>query len=230
MAKARKERKVSKKPRFGVPIFKDTRLQMWKIFLMAAVAIPAIITSFYWYQADFEGKKLFDRVTSDPVIFSVLIGFGCLSLVTQYYLLPKEKRKREIIGKTPILIVMGIGVAVAALTLAWLRNPNASARGMISSLRYKPLVLAASIGFVVEGVIMAFLLSPKDVQKRCVRALLMFLAAFLTFGGPTYMLYVLQNFALPRLLLLLFGLVFFMTGIILFVYLLEGKRKAGAST
>ena len=70
----------------------------------------------------------------------------------------------------------------------------------------------------------------KTSRERFVRALLMFLAAFLTFGGPTYLLYVLQKFVSLRPLLLLLGLASFVMGIILFAYLLEGKEKVGAST
>jgi hypothetical protein len=70
----------------------------------------------------------------------------------------------------------------------------------------------------------------KAVKERFVRAVLMLLAAFLTFGGPTYLLYVLQRLAVPTPLLILLGLASFTVGIILFAYLLEGKEKAGAST
>ena len=67
-------------------------------------------------------------------------------------------------------------------------------------------------------------------MKKAVRALLMLLAAFLTFGGPTYLLYILEELAFPHLISLLLGLASFTMGIILFAYLLEGERKVGAST
>jgi len=70
----------------------------------------------------------------------------------------------------------------------------------------------------------------KEEQKRFVHGLLILFAAFLTFGGPTYLLYILQRLAFPRLLILLFGLASFTAGIILFAYLLGGERKIGAST
>jgi len=66
-------------------------------------------------------------------------------------------------------------------------------------------------------------------MKEAVRALLMLLAAFLTFGGPTYLLYILEKLDVPRLLSLLMGLASFTVGVILFVYLLKGERKVGAS-
>lgn len=231
MAKARKE-KASKKLRLRVPMLKITRLQVWKTFLIAAVAILAIVTAFYWYQENFRGpmpKEVFDRVAYNPILFSVFTGLGCSSLVVQYYLLPQEKRKREIIKKTPILIFMGVGVAIIALALVRWQNPDAPARTMISTVARRPFILGASGGFMLEGIIIAFLLSSKEEQKRCVRALTMLLAAFLTFVGPTYLLYILQRLAVPGLLLILLGLASFTVGIILFANLLKGERKVGAS-
>jgi len=70
----------------------------------------------------------------------------------------------------------------------------------------------------------------KTGKERFVWAVLMLLAAFLTFGGPTYLLYVLEKLAFPHLLSLLIGLASFAMGIILFVYLLRGEEKVGAST
>ena len=66
-------------------------------------------------------------------------------------------------------------------------------------------------------------------MKEAVRALLMLLAAFLTFGGPTYLIYILEKMDAPHLLSLPIGLASFTVGIILFVYLLKGERKVGAS-
>jgi len=70
----------------------------------------------------------------------------------------------------------------------------------------------------------------KAAKERFVRAVLMLLAAFLTFGGPTYLFYILEELAFPHLISLLLGLASFAMGIILFVYLLEGEEKVGAST
>lgn len=70
----------------------------------------------------------------------------------------------------------------------------------------------------------------KAGKERFVRAVLMFLAASLTFGGPTYLLYILEELAFPHLISLLLGLASFTMGIILFAYLLEGEGKVGAST
>lgn len=66
-------------------------------------------------------------------------------------------------------------------------------------------------------------------MKKAVRALLMLLAAILTFGGPTYLLYILERLDVPRLLSLLIGLASLTVGIVIFVYLLKEERKVEAS-
>jgi hypothetical protein len=71
----------------------------------------------------------------------------------------------------------------------------------------------------------------KGSKERFVRGVLMLLAAFLTFGGPTYLFYILERkLAFPHLISLLLGLASFTVGIILFVYLLRGEGKVGAPT
>jgi len=70
----------------------------------------------------------------------------------------------------------------------------------------------------------------KEGKEKFVRAVLTLFAAFLTFGGPTYLLYALQRFALPKPLLILLGLAAFTVGIILFAYLSKGEGKGGTST
>jgi len=67
-------------------------------------------------------------------------------------------------------------------------------------------------------------------MKEMVRALLMLLAALLTFGGPTYLIYVLKKLDVPHLISLLIGLASFTVGLTLFVYLLKGERKVETST
>jgi hypothetical protein len=70
----------------------------------------------------------------------------------------------------------------------------------------------------------------KAGKERFVRTVLTLLAAGLTFGGPTYLFYILQKLAFPHLISLLLGLASFTMGIILFAYLLKGEGKVGAST
>jgi len=77
---------------------------------------------------------------------------------------------------------------------------------------------------------MAFLRSLKKGQKRFAKALLRLFAVFLIFGGPTYLLYILDKLEVPRLLVLLVGLAAFTAGIILFVYLSKEEGKVEASS
>ncbi len=55
------------------------------------------------------------------------------------------------------------------------------------------------------------------------------LAVFLIFGGPTYLLYVLDRLEVPRLVVLLVGLAAFTAGVFLFVYLSEEEGKGASS-
>ena len=61
-------------------------------------------------------------------------------------------------------------------------------------------------------------------MKKAVRALLTLVAAFLTFGGPTYLFYIVEELGVPHLLSLLIGLASFTVGVALFVYLLKGEK------
>jgi len=72
---------------------------------------------------------------------------------------------------------------------------------------------------------MAFLQSLKKVQKSFVKALLLLFAVFLIFGGPTYLLYILDRLGIPRLLNFLIGLAAFTVGIILFAYSSKEEGK-----
>ena len=58
----------------------------------------------------------------------------------------------------------------------------------------------------------------------------MVIAAFLIFGGPTYLLYILDKLEIPRLFILLVGLATLTAGIILFAYLSKEEGKVKAST
>ena len=68
------------------------------------------------------------------------------------------------------------------------------------------------------------------IPKRTVRAILIFLAALLTFGGPTYLMYVLESLGVPHLLYILLGLASFTAGVILFMHLIREEPKSETST
>jgi len=77
---------------------------------------------------------------------------------------------------------------------------------------------------------MAFLQSLKKGQKSFVKVLLMLFSVFLIFGGPTYLLYILDRLEIPRLLNILIGLAAFTVGIILFAYLSKEEGKVATSS
>ena len=77
---------------------------------------------------------------------------------------------------------------------------------------------------------MAFLQSLKKGQKSFAKALLMIFAVFLIFGGPTYLIYILDRLEIPRLLNILIGLAAFTVGIILFAYLSKEEGKVETSS
>jgi len=68
-----------------------------------------------------------------------------------------------------------------------------------------------------------------EARKRFVQVMLTLLAAFLTFGGPTYLIYVLKRWIIPQVLLALLGLASLTAGLILFVRLI-GEGKTASST
>jgi len=62
------------------------------------------------------------------------------------------------------------------------------------------------------------------ISGRTAKAILTFLAALLTFGGPTYLMYVLEKLGVPYLLYILLGLASFTAGVILLIRLF-GKEN-----
>ena len=73
-------------------------------------------------------------------------------------------------------------------------------------------------------------MSSKEKQKSFLHGLGVLFAALLTFGGPTYLVYVLEKLDVPKILSLPLGLTAFAVGVILFAHLLKGERKIEAST
>jgi len=76
---------------------------------------------------------------------------------------------------------------------------------------------------------MAFLRSLRKRQESFTKALLRLFAVFLIFGGPTYLLYILDKLEVPRLLVLIVGLAAFAAGIVLFVYLSKEEGKEAST-
>jgi pilus assembly protein TadC len=61
-------------------------------------------------------------------------------------------------------------------------------------------------------------------NSRFLKGLLTFVAAFLTFIGPTYMVLILQKLSVPIPYSLLIGLVLFIAGILLFMRVFESQK------
>lgn len=221
---AKERRKVPKKPRVGAPSFKGTWL--WKALLIAAVAVPIVFTLLFWYQAGFVTpmpREVFDRVTENPIIFPAFIGLAAASFWVQYRSFPLERRKREMMRKIPLLIFMGVGVVAVAAVLVWWQDPTVSARTIFSVVVHRPFVTGSVAGLILGAIVLIFLISSKEEQRRSIKAALTLIAAFLVFGGPTYLLFFLQTLNLPYLLLVLVGLFSFVVGVILFTRLIEEK-------
>lgn len=215
-----------KKTRLRVSAFRDARW-CWPI-LIASVAVPVIVTVFFWHHAGFETpmpREVFDKFTGHPLVFPMFVGLVAAASLIRYYSFPVETRNRETIRRTPILIFMGLGVAAVTAGLLWWQDPGFSARTMISEIVSRPFVIGSIIGLAVGGVSLIFLLSPKEDQTRSVRVALTMLAAFLAFGGPTYLVYVLQRTGAPYYLIAPIGLASFVAGVILLVRQIGEERK-----
>jgi len=132
-----------------------------------------------------------------------------------------EKSRRRIMP--PILIIAGISMAIIASIITWQQNSAASPRTMISNLINPPYIIGAALGLAVIGIIAMFFQQSKETKRTSFRAFLMLLAAFLVFGGPTYLIYVLQQVITLYPLVLLLGIVSFIAGLLLFTRLIKEK-------
>jgi hypothetical protein len=123
----------------------------------------------------------------------------------------------------PLLIIAGIIIVMIALIIVWQQNPAASPRTIILSLLDPPYILGAAVGLMAIGMAAAFFLSSKETKRRGFRAFLMLFAAFLVFGGPTYLMYILRGVIASYSLVLFLGLAFFVVGLVLFTRLIKEK-------
>lgn len=133
-------------------------------------------------------------------------------------------RKSRLHFLPPILIAIGIGVAVISSIFLWQQDPAISPRTIMSRLIDRPYIPGASVGLTFVGIVMVFFLSSKETQKKSVKAGLTVVAAFLVFGGPTYLVYVLQRVDVPYPFLALLGLASFIVGLFLFMRLMKEKE------
>jgi len=196
--------------------------RVWKALLILAVAVLAVATVFYWYQGGWEN---IDQLTNNYWVFAVFLGLTAISFFVQHRFGVPERKKREIRRRVPILFAFGVGVAIYAAVLFWLKNPSASQRSIISSVGRTPVVLGSALGLILGGAALGFVLLPKGDQKRVKNVFLTVLAAFLMFGGPTYLLYIAQPLPIPYSLLVLLGLAAFVVGVFLFLRLFGKESK-----
>ena len=125
----------------------------------------------------------------------------------------------------PLLIVAGIAVALVALVILCQQDPSASPRTIISRLiEDQPYISGVSVGLTLGGIVVAFLLSSKETQKRCVKSGLTVFAAFLVFGAPTYLLYALRGLGVSYSLLVSLVVALFAVGLFLLMRLLREKE------
>ena len=68
------------------------------------------------------------------------------------------------------------------------------------------------------------------IPERFAKMVLTIFAVLLIFGGPTYLMYILQRLGIPPVLFTIVGLAAFTAGVILFMHLAKEKEKSKAST
>lgn len=68
------------------------------------------------------------------------------------------------------------------------------------------------------------------IPERFAKIVLTIFAVLLIFGGPTYLMYVLQRLDIPSVLFTIVGLAAFTAGVILFMHLAKEEEKSKAST
>jgi polyferredoxin len=133
---------------------------------------------------------------------------------------PKKSRRHIM---PPVLIITGIGIAIIASIITLQQNPAASPRTIISNLINPPYIIGAAVGLTAIGIIAMFIRQSKETKRTSFRAFLMLLAAFLVFGGPTYLIYVLQQVITLYPFVLLLGIASLMAGLLLFARLIKEK-------
>jgi hypothetical protein len=72
---------------------------------------------------------------------------------------------------------------------------------------------------------MTFLEKLKNT-KGFMRGILVFFAALLTLGGPTYFMFILNEASLPRVLILAAGIISLVIGLLLFSFILQDEQQS----
>lgn len=201
--------------------------RLWRALLIVASAVPVVAIVIFWYQNSFEmpmPKAVLDSVTVNPLVFSVFIVLIAVSFAVQYFFGSPTTRKHEIRLRTSVLIFIGPVVVLIISVLAWWQS-DSSLIAVLSEVAQKPFVLGSLVGLTVGSLILAFVMSAKEEQKQCFKALVTLASVFLIFGGPTYLMYGLQTVKVPYSFAALIGLVSFLAGIAIFLrFVVKGTK------
>lgn len=201
---------------------------VWKTLLVLAVAVPVVTVVFIWYQNNLEMPmplSVRDSVLTNPLVFSIFIGLAVVSFATQYVFGSPERRKLQIRQRTLILVFLGPVVILIISVLAWWQS-NDSVVSVLSEVAQKPLMLGSVAGLTAGSFILAFAVSTRDEQKRCLDVLVTLASVLLMFGGPTYLFYALQAVEVPYALAALIGLASFVAGIAIFLRFVPKETQA----
>lgn len=191
---------------------------MWKALLIIATAVPVLTVVFFWYQNNFEmplSETVLDTAMTSPWVFSALIGLIGASFAAQYFLGSPTRRKTDIRRRTPVLIFIGPVIVAFISVLAWWQS-DASWIAAFSKVAQKPFMLGSVAGLTVGSLLLAFVTSAREEQKRCLKILVTLVSVFLMFGGP-YLIYAFQAVEVPYSFATLAGLVSLIAGIIMFL-------------
>lgn len=99
-------------------------------------------------------------------------------------------------------------------------------KGVESKVQHTPkkVVLGSVISSKLVRVVLISLFLLKDEWRSFIKVALILFAAFLMFGGPTYLILVLQKLDISYPFLVLLGLASFTVGVILFTRLIQEEK------
>ncbi len=222
----KKKRKAAVPVKFDASILNNPKFS--NALLIVAVLVPIVSMLAFWSQEGFKtpmSVKVFDSVGRNPAIFPAFLVLVVASFWLQYRSLPAGN-KRKMLGKTPILMFLGIGVAVVSLALIWWRSPaDTSTRTIISQFANTMPLSGSVAALTLVGIILAFFVLKKEEQKRLIWAVMIPVSALLIFGGPTYVLLFLQKLEVPYIVRVPIGLASFTAGLIIFLRLIKEEVK-----
>jgi len=215
-----------------VPTGRRGLYRLWILLMILAVLVLLGAIVYFWSQAGFVVPMtlaVLDEVTTNVWVFAAFLVLAALSFFVQYHYGSLKTRRGDVRARSILLVLLGFGVGLVVLVLRWWIDPSSSLRSLASYAVHRPFVAGCAAALVVGGLVLAVALSSREEQRRVIRVVLLFLAAFLMFGGPTYLIYGLRNVGLPYPVLVLGGFVAFFIGVLLFWRLIGKQTKLGAT-